>query len=187
METRLGELLRASDLITEDQLQQALQEQGRTGLKLGSTLVALGFVDENLLATFLSMQTGVPCVSLQNVFPSRAVLELVPKDVARRTHSIPLKKVDDALHVAMADPTDARVIESLARAAGLRIVPLIAPASAIDRAFHTYYPGRGRPPKGPSLEPEARRSDLRGDIEAMERAVAALSRSLRRLRERLGS
>ena len=187
-QTRIGELLLDASLISDEQLEKALAEQGRTGWKLGSILVSMGFIDENLLATFLSMQTGVPCVSLQNVFPSPAVLELLPKTTARRAGAIPIKRVDDTLHVAMVDPTDSRTLEELKKATRLEILPLIAPATAVSRALQTYYPRRGRTrprPQPGSIAPDVT-AEIEQELHSMARAIGNLARSVQRLRKRIG-
>lgn len=185
-QARIGQLLIEAGLISSDHLEKALTEQASTGWRLGSTLVSLGFVDENLLATFLSMQTGVPCVSLLNVFPSPQVLRLIPKEVARRASVIPIKRVEDTLHVAMTDPTDPRLIDELARVSHLRIVPLIAPATSIARALQTYYPRRGRPRKMERASSPLLTTDVASELKRMEQAVDTLAQALARLRRRLG-
>jgi len=144
----------------------------------------MGFIDENVLATFLSMQTGLPCVSLANVYPSEAVLALLPADLARRSNAIPLKRVEDAVHVALADPTDPRLLEELSRATRLRIYPLVAPASAIARALDAYYgsaqPQRKRPGARAGRRP---RTDLAAEVQTLERAVQTLQQVVARLKE----
>jgi len=63
----LGEMLVAANLIDEVQMQIALAEQKQTGKRFGSTLVELKFIDENVLAAFLSKQIDIPCISLLHV------------------------------------------------------------------------------------------------------------------------
>ena len=63
----LGQMLVAANLIDEVQMQIALAEQRQTGKRFGSTLVDLKFIDENVLAAFLSRQIDVPCISLLHI------------------------------------------------------------------------------------------------------------------------
>ena len=74
----LGDMLLAANLIDEVQMQIALAEQKRTGRRFGSTLVDLKFIDENVLAAFLSKQIDIPCISLLHID--------IPKKVLRKMH-----------------------------------------------------------------------------------------------------
>ena len=62
---RLGELLVRSQLITDDQLAQAIEDQKKQGGRLGSCLIKLGFIQDDELASFLSKQYGVPSINLE--------------------------------------------------------------------------------------------------------------------------
>src|SRR5258708_6064706 len=92
---RLGHLLVAERLITEDQLKQALAEQkGRTE-KLGSILARLGFITEEQLIGFLSRQYGIPSITLTNIDVDTETLRL-DVDVAQRSeeHTSELQSPD---------------------------------------------------------------------------------------------
>ncbi len=68
---KLGEMLVRANLIDEIQLKVALKEQISSGEKLGSTLVSLGFMDENVLSAFLSKQMDIPCITIAMDFRLR--------------------------------------------------------------------------------------------------------------------
>lgn len=53
---KLGEILIAQGLVTDEQLLFALQEHKRTGLNLGSVLIKLGFISEDDLSSVLGQQ-----------------------------------------------------------------------------------------------------------------------------------
>src|SRR5215218_9128087 len=78
----LGEMLVAANLIDEVQMQIALAEQKRTGRRFGSTLVDLKFIDENVLAAFLSKQIDIPCISLLHVDIPKKVLRKLTRTTA---------------------------------------------------------------------------------------------------------
>ena len=63
---RLGDLLVQNQVISEDQLQAALAEQKQSGLKLGHTLVGLGFINEQRLLDFLSQQLQIPYIDIKS-------------------------------------------------------------------------------------------------------------------------
>lgn len=138
--TNLGNMLLASNLIDEVQMRIALAEQQRTGKKFGSTLVDLKFIDENVLAAFLSKQMDVPCISLLHIDIPKKVSRRVPARVARECHAVPIRLTEDAIEVAMVDPGDHELIDALEASIGMRVIPLIAPQSSIEKVIETMYP-----------------------------------------------
>lgn len=137
----LGEMLLAANLIDEVQMRVALAEQQRTGKKFGSTLVDLQFIDENVLAAFLSKQIDVPCISLLHIDVPKKVLRKLPSRVARECRAIPIRLDDDnRLEIALADPTDIDLIEKLEKATGMTVSPLVAPQSSVEKMVEQFYP-----------------------------------------------
>lgn len=132
-------MLLESNLIDEVQMQIALEEQKRTGKKFGSTLVDLKFIDENVLAAFLSKQIDVPCISLLSVHVPRKLVRHFPMSLAQVCRSVPVAMKDGKLEVAMADPTDIDAIEKIEKVTGKEIMPLIAPQSSIDKMIEKLY------------------------------------------------
>jgi hypothetical protein len=137
----LGDMLVASNLIDEVQMQIALSEQRRTGRRFGSTLVDLKFIDENVLAAFLSKQIDVPCISLLHIDVPKKVLRKMNRELAIRCQSVPVR-IDDTgrLEVAMVDPTDIDIIEKLENTCSVMVTPLIAPESSILAMIDRFYP-----------------------------------------------
>jgi hypothetical protein len=141
MEKRnLGDMLLAANLIDEVQMKIALAEQKRTGRKFGSALVDLKFIDENVLAAFLSRQMDVPCISLLHIEIPKKVARRIPARVARECKAIPIRFDADVLEVAMVDPTDHELIDILESTSGMKVVPLIAPESSIEKVIEVVYP-----------------------------------------------
>jgi len=140
----LGQMLVAANLIDEVQMQIALAEQRRTGKRFGSTLVDLKFVDENVLAAFLSRQTDVPCISLLHIDIPKKVLRKMNRNSALECQAIPVRAEGDALEVAMVDPTDADTIGKVERAVGMPVTPLIAPESSVMAMIERFYPDEER-------------------------------------------
>lgn len=136
----LGEMLVAANLIDEVQMQIALAEQKQTGQRFGSTLVELKFIDENVLAAFLSKQIDVPCISLLHVDIPKKVLRRITRAVAIECKAVPVRIDGDRLEVAMVDPTDVDVIVRLEKAVEMPVTPLIAPQSSIRTMIDRCYP-----------------------------------------------
>jgi hypothetical protein len=137
----LGEMLVAANLIDEVQMQVALSEQERTRRRFGSTLVDLKFIDENVLAAFLSKQMDVPCISLLHIDIPKRVIRKLSRDTAVECHAIPVR-IDDTgrLEVAMVDPTDVDTLGRVEAASGMTVSPLIAPESSIAAMIERFYP-----------------------------------------------
>ena len=136
----LGAMLIASNLIDEVQMQIALAEQKRTGKRFGSTLVDLQFIDENVLAAFLSRQIDIPCISLLHVDIPRKVLRKISREAAIECRAIPVRIANEQLEVAMVDPTDLETLDRIEREAAMTVSPLIAPESSIEAMIARCYP-----------------------------------------------
>jgi type IV pilus assembly protein PilB len=138
--SRLGDLLLEANLIDEVQLKIALEEQKRLGTKFGSTLIALHFIDEDVLTAFLSKQLDMPCLSLVNIEIPRSVLGLVPREMAVRLGILPVKAEGRKLSTAICDPVDMEAIEEVERHTGMQVTPMVAPQSSIQHALARFYP-----------------------------------------------
>jgi MSHA biogenesis protein MshE len=112
---RIGDLLVSNGVITEDQLQQALAKQKSTGLRLGRTLINLGFIQEDKFLGFLSEQLKVPFVDLRRYKFDNTVVQRLSETHARRFRAIALSEKNGMLLVGMADPTDIYAFDALER------------------------------------------------------------------------
>ena len=112
---RLGDVLVQQRLISQEQLQKALEAQRTTGKKLGRLLVEAGVLSEELLAGGLARQLRIPYVNLKT-FPFRAdVVKLLPESAARRYKALVLEDKGDTLLVALGDPLDLFAYDELSR------------------------------------------------------------------------
>jgi type IV pilus assembly protein PilB len=136
---RLGDLLVAERLITDEQLKQALSEQKGKTEKLGSILARLGFITEEQLIGFLSRQYGIPSITLNNVDVDAETLRLVPAPIARKYEVLPVKRIGGTLTLAMADPTNVFALDDVAFMTSLQILPVVAPQAAIRAAIEKAY------------------------------------------------
>jgi type IV pilus assembly protein PilB len=143
MATRLGELVLRSGLITEQQLQQALAEQKRTGGRLGSILVSNGFVQEEDITELLSEQYGVPSINLRHFEIDAGVVKLVPAAVARKYYLIPINRTGSTLTIAIADPSNVSAIDDINFMTGYHVEPVVASEMAIREAIDKHY-GTGK-------------------------------------------
>ncbi len=145
-------MLLEANLIDEVQMKIALEVQKKTGKRFGSTLVDLKFIDENVLAAFLSKQIDIPCISLLNIAIPEEVISKIPYELAKKTLSMPIKIENNFLYVAMVDPTDLNSINEIENATNMPVVPLIAPQSSIEKVIKKYYEKEKLEETKPSLE-----------------------------------
>lgn len=144
MAIKLGELLLREKLITPEQLDEALKCQTVFGIKLGSSLIELGFITDEQLCRFLSRKLSVPAASaraISSITPE--VLALVPAELAGKYRVVPIKIDGKKLALAMADPTDFKAIDEVAFVTGCIIHPHIVPDVRITSALSKYYQIRG--------------------------------------------
>ncbi len=135
----LGTLLTASGVIAPEQLEHALEVREESGQRLGEVLVALGFTTGREIAGALADQYGLEFVDLDEIRPERRAVELLPEQLARRYHAIPLRLVDDVLVVGMADPIDLHAADDLRMAAGVQIQPAAVDPIQLDVALARAY------------------------------------------------
>ncbi|PYO66154.1 MAG: type II secretion system protein GspE, partial [Gemmatimonadetes bacterium] len=108
---KLGDILVREGLITLEQLKKALQEQKSSGMRLGYTLVKLGFVEETEVTKCLARQYRMPAVDLTRFEVDPKILKLLPPDIATKHTVLPLKREGRTLTVAIADPNNVAAIE----------------------------------------------------------------------------
>ncbi|MGY3965013.1 MSHA fimbrial ATPase MshE [Aeromonas veronii] len=124
LKMRLGDLLVQEQIISDDQLQLALQQQRQTGRKLGTTLIDLGFISEVQLLQFLARQLDVPFFDLNNLTIDAAAVPLLPEVQARRYRALAVNLTDDRVTVAMSDPADLSALDAVAALLSPRIMVL---------------------------------------------------------------
>jgi hypothetical protein len=102
----LGDLLLEENLITQEQLDIAINTQQIEGIRLGEALLKLEFIKPQDLAAILSVQLNLPYIDLQRHKIQPQALRLIPEFMARKHILIPMDVVNDCLMVVMADPQD---------------------------------------------------------------------------------
>jgi type IV pilus assembly protein PilB len=139
MAPKLGQMLISTNLITEEQLKQALTLQKKEGGRLGSSLVKLGYVNEEKLVAFLSKQFGVPAINLADYKIDPSVVKLVPYDMARKYTIMPVARVGATLTVAMTDPSNVFAIDDVKFLTGYNVEVAVTSESGIQGAMAQYY------------------------------------------------
>ena len=140
--SRLGEMLVKAQLITDPQLEEAINLQRREGGKLGSIVVRLGFCADQDIVSFLGMQYGVPAADLDQWPPiESSVIALVPAELANKHKVLPLQRSGNVLTMAMSDPTDIFAMDDVRFHTGYNIDPVVSSEMGLIRAIERYYGG----------------------------------------------
>ncbi len=139
MAAKLGQLLINNNLITEEQLKNALELQRKEGGRLGSNLIKLNFLSEEKLVAFLSKQYGVPAINLSDYKIDSSVTKFMPQEVAYKYQILPVAKVGATLTIAMVDPSNVFAIDDVKFMTGYDVEPVVASESAIREAIAEYY------------------------------------------------
>jgi len=136
---KLGDILLREGLISPDQLKKALAEQRASGMRLGYTLVKLGFVEETEITKMLARQYRMPAVDLSRFEVDPKILKLIPGDIAAKHTVLPLKREGRTLTIAIGDPNNVTAIEDIKFITRCDIFPVIAGEYTLRNAIDKYY------------------------------------------------
>ena len=136
---RIGDLLLREGLITQDQLNKALQEQRNNGTRVGYNLVKLGYVKETDLTRMLARQHKMPAVDLTKFQVDPRIAKLIPGELAMKHSVLPLKRDGRTLTVAMSDPATMSVLDDIKFITRLDIFPVIAGEFTLRNAIEKFY------------------------------------------------
>ncbi|MBI2847068.1 MAG: Flp pilus assembly complex ATPase component TadA [Chloroflexi bacterium] len=135
----IGEILLEGAFVKPEELQAALEVSRRAGKKVGQVLLEQRSISPETLATVLSFQLGIPVVDLKQFKIQPEALALISDDVARDNSILPLSVDGDLLTVAMDDPENLGLVDTLSVMARKRIKPVIALHGGIREAVNTHY------------------------------------------------
>ncbi len=131
----LGKILLRDALITADQLQEALQLQSERGGRIGSILVQLGFIQDEILLKSLSKKYDTESVSLLDLHISEDVLNLIPLKLAQKNRLLPVRSDGRNLYLAMESPHDFGAIHEVEMLLGKKVYPIVTTSYQLDLAI----------------------------------------------------
>lgn len=141
---RIGDILVSRGILTENQLEAALQEHEQTGIRLGKTLIRLGFIDEFSLLSILSEQLDIPFIQLDTFGVSSDVVRILKETVARRYRVLLLEENTDCITLGMSDPTDIFCLDDIANIFNKKINPVIVRESELLDVLDSAYGETGK-------------------------------------------
>jgi len=135
----LARFLRDRGIVTERQIQEAVQHQVLYGGRLGTSLHELGFITEERLDEALARIHGVPLVRLDPRELSAETVALVPKVLAERHKVFPYRLRGKTLFLLMVDPNDHKAMAEVGFRLGYIVRPLVVPEFRMIQLLHDYY------------------------------------------------
>lgn len=136
---RLGDILLESNIITQDQLDYALEIQKQKKIKLGEVFIAEGIITEEQMLGVLEFQLGVPYTDLSKYYIDPKMPKVISRSVAVKYNLIPIAMNRGKLMVVMSDPLDIIAIDDVQLITGLDIEVAISSKDDIKRAIDNYY------------------------------------------------
>lgn len=135
----LGSILTESEIITPNDIEKALAEQRRSGVRFGEALINLEIVTKEDVNWGLSNQFNIPFIRIRTNLIDPEAVRLVPEDIARQYHLVPYLLIDEELTVVVEDPTDKRAVATLEAITGKHLTVGIGLAEDIENALDEIY------------------------------------------------
>ncbi len=136
---RLGDILISDGALTQEQLEQALEQQKQSHERLGTVLIENGYITERELIDALRNQLGIDFIDLTKTNIDPSMSRYIPKSLAQEYEIVPIQVVRDNLFLAMSDPLNFMAIERARDTSRKNVVPMIATSSAVRHAINILY------------------------------------------------
>ncbi|MGM0441502.1 MAG: hypothetical protein ACQEQC_03680 [Elusimicrobiota bacterium] len=137
---RLGQILKSLDLIDNEKLEEVLDKYRRSNLRLGEILTHMGYVDKEVVLSLVGKKLGTPYIRLSEYEDiDHRLLVLIPEEIARKNELIPFQKKNNKLKIAMVEPQNEKVKNSIEVLTGYEVQAHIATKEEIDKAIEKNY------------------------------------------------
>ncbi len=133
------EIIKDVGLVTDAQIESVRLVAESEGIGMVDALVHEHVVSQMQVTQALAAHAGMETVSLQNLTISQEVIDAVPKHIAKRYKVVPVFRHNGSIAIAISDPTDLDIVDSLHYALKCEIEPLVAPKEEIAEALTRYY------------------------------------------------
>jgi type IV pilus assembly protein PilB len=132
---QLGQILLEHGLLTDEQLEHALEEYRNAPKSLGRVLIDLGYIREQDLVRSLAEQVGLEFVDLSDYRIDAGVATMIPEPICRRYRALAIGERDGKLLVAMSDPANVYALDDIRTITGREVQPVVATASDVEQAI----------------------------------------------------
>ncbi|MBF0573116.1 MAG: type IV-A pilus assembly ATPase PilB [Desulfamplus sp.] len=138
--TRIGEVLSKEGQITSVQLQAALDQQKKTGMKLSKILLSMGFIDPETIVNLLGRVQGYTVVKFSEMKPTANILSLLPIEKAKEHMAFPLAMKEDIFIITMTEPTDTDAVEDIKNLVGGKEIKVcVSTEHDVIQAYRDFY------------------------------------------------
>ncbi|GAX60872.1 type II secretory system protein [Candidatus Scalindua japonica] len=135
----LGQLLKEKGIISDDQLSRALAHQKRQSIRLGEALAEMGYADNEDIISSLAEQFDFQVINPVDIQIPEDVINIIPKNIAKKHNIIPVTKHDRLLIIAISDPLDISTLEDLRFTLNINVECVLATKNNIQDAIKKYY------------------------------------------------
>ncbi len=141
---KVGDILLTQNILTSEQLEEALNIQKQKGTRIGDVLIELGYVSEDQIAMALGAQLGLPFYTSENADmltpkADQNLHKIIPGDFAKKNMILPLSINDNVLTCAVADPLDLLMLDNASHITNHEINLVISTPSCIGNSIDTFY------------------------------------------------
>ena len=136
---KLGEILVVNSVISEENLQRALDLQRSEGGLLGEILVKLGYVSELDIVRAITVQYGFPFLPVENYELKKELNKVIPENVSRQYGILPIDIFGNVLTVAMSNPLNEKAIEDIEMMTKKNVQVFISTITSIREAVDRLY------------------------------------------------
>jgi type IV pilus assembly protein PilB len=140
MPLKFGQLLLQAHLITEQQLEEALEYQRGHGGRLGEVLCKLGYLTNEDLTRTLGTKYGLATASVDDLHTDSQTLALIPAEMARAHRIMPLTRTGSSLTCALEDPTRLDSINEIQFQTGCNVQQVLVTPAVMSAALARFYP-----------------------------------------------
>lgn len=171
VKNKLIDILISGKLITQEQLNAALEIQKNIGGSLGKILVWQGYVSQKDIIVVMSQQLNIPPINLSKYQIDKSLINLIPEKIVKQYLIMPVSKIGNMLTIAMVDPLNIFAIDDIKTLTSYEIQPIIASENDIKEAINSYYGGAAAVVQDISemLEEQGETAEAVGEVEDVER------------------
>jgi type IV pilus assembly protein PilB len=166
--TRLGDMLVTAGVLSDNQLEWALNRQKESYQRLGEILLEAKFVSDDDVAEARALQLDMPYVQLGDFQIRPEVAKLVPEHISRTYNLIPISATTTKVAVAMANPMDVEAIDTVQRCSKKRVVPVLANESRVQAALEQAYGASGGEDITATIEEAIGDIEIQADVDGSD-------------------
>lgn len=136
---RLGEILVSERVVTQEQLEKALDKQGPKKRRLGKVLIDMGLTTEEAIAGAISRQLDIPYMDLGGIYPPPDIINLLDKGFISENLIIPIELEEGELTVAVSDPKNLMALDEASFKTGLKIRPVVSTETGVLKCIERMF------------------------------------------------